>query len=478
MEDPDSAKPGQSRITVHSLHHVPPCAPVLANHAAYAGDRGYSLAAHELGPCVQLGPMRLLRKYALIRRILDRSAPGDIHVFAEDCLVFSQSVEVERFLGPAEFWLCEDGHFRGRGNGSLILARAGAEAVGRIDAILAACHGPGPVQAAPLLDQNRELIGCHSVGHDELTDGLYPNLLFPSFGYALPGIRAWSVTFNPHVLPHTQDAWSNEKAIEHLTASLIGRKPPFDFPPMKPDSSLAQLTLDGRLSRAGLVLLIEAGQEDVAAMVEDNLRTYALNKGYGLRVVQGRDEGRRLPALLRAAGEALGHHEFVMAVTADVLVHDFGYALPGLFGEASLVLARSAGSGEIDDGFVGLKRSPAATRLLAAVGEGTDDGPWQELLAAMRREHQVRIADLEDFAAHPALRSPVTAILRYHALAPNVRQLAMASDFECLPAQLLPPLPPPPLRTSLSFLRGKRLNRIVMTLIVAAILLTIVKEWA
>ena len=68
------------------------------------------------------------------------------------------------------------------------------------------------------------------------------------------------------------------------------------------------------------------------------------------------------------------------------------------------------------------------------------------------------------WASHSAWADPGSFLVRYQYLPGNVRDLVMRQDADIIPEQLVEPPKPPPIRTSLSFLRHSKFNKVVMAI--------------
>ena len=472
------SRPDHPRITVHSLVSGYGGDDAVANHRAYADHLGYQHLAHDVPTHGRTGRTWLLAKYSKILSLLRDADEREILVFVEDCIAFSRPLTLPDILGEAPFWLCQDGHRRDRANGGLIILRGGDLAGALIEDILGRCQALDINDNAVTRWNYSELVGFHSHEHDAPVEGCYPNLLFPSFGHALPEVAAFAVVFNPQVLPHTQDHRSNLVVIRHLTGCLRERREPFTFAALAPPDNSGQWPLEGRYSRVGLVLVVLPGQEGIALLAEANWRLYALHHGYALSVVRALapDGAHPLATLLRCAGEQMFSHQFVLCGTTDVLIHDLKRPVPSLFGPSSLLLARAPVGSGCDGGLVGLRKDDVGMALMAAAkldvsglgtredGGAADDGGFAAVLQSEIAQGRARLVDLMTWASHSAWADPGSFLVRYQYLPGNVRDLVMRQDADIIPEQLVEPPKPPPIRTSLSFLRHSKFNKVVMAI--------------
>lgn len=472
--------PGLSPLlSIHSLVMGISGEDAVANHRAYAGRMGYRHLVHQLGLGEETDRTRLLRKYSKMLGLLREVDERQILVFVEDSVAFSQPLAAHDVLGQAPFWLCQDGHWRERGNGGLIILRGGPEGIALVETILERCQALDAASGRFSRWEHNELAGLQTHMHHGLIQGCYPNLLFPSFGHAMPGISAYAVSFNPHVLPHVQDHHANIMVIRHLTRCLREDASAFEFAPLSCDNALDNRALSGRHSRVRLMVIVQPEQEGVAGLVEENLFLYARSQGYALEVRREALGHDRLTAMLHIAGEQISHYEFTLCCTADILIHDLRQPIPPLFAGASLLLARAPWGGGPDSGLVGVRNDEAGKALIAAArgDRMAENASISELLDRAIDRGDARLADLISLAPHGAFRDPGNFLIRYHALPENLRELVMREDAAMLPDQLLPPAKAPPVRTSLSSLRHPRLNRIIMAIVATAALIAAVQQF-
>lgn len=465
-------------VTVHSLVMGMAQDIAVANHRAYADMLGYRHRVLHVAIGSETDRTRLLRKYSAILAVLRNSQDREILVFVEDCVAFAEPLGADRVLRSLDAWMCEDGHHRGRANGGLIILRSGASAIIRIEAILARCQQSSADNWTFSRWNQCELEGEQTIGHHDLVDDLYPNLLFSAFGYAMPAVRAWTVSFNPHVLPHAQDSHSNAAVIEHLTACLADGGRPFVLDDAPSWQKEAELPLEGRLSRVGIVLVVLPGQERLAQIVEQNLRLYAKWHGYALYrfdAVSSPLEGE-ITTLLQYAAQAPTLHEQLLCLTAEALIHALKVPLPALLGPASVLLARSPWGQGADLGMIALRRDPNGLELLRIACEEGREGLEQRLAVELATDN-IRLADLATLAPHTAFRDPASFIVRYHGLPDNVKELMMRKDASLLTTQLDPPPTPPAIRTSMSWLRHERTRTWILSIVAIASLISIVGQW-
>lgn len=467
------------QVTLHTLCLGRDGDETAANHRAYAVRAGYRHYFHHCAGGGEGDRSRLLRKYSGMLRLLHAADKDEILAFVEDSVAFSTPLSIADILGPAAYWLCQDGHWRDRGNGGLIIVRNGPEGRSVVEGLLERCQAIAPDRSSFTRWEHHELVGLQTHEHDALIAGCYPNLLFPSFGHALPGVRAFAVALNPHVLPHAQDHHANMAAIRHLTECLEQGKQPFTFDPKSVETSWLAI-LKGRSSPVGIFLNVEPDQQDVAALVESNLCRYARKHGYALSVRREPvpHTGNRLASMLRHLGEGSMQHAFALCLTADVLIHDLDRPIQTLFGDASLLLARSAWGSGPDDGIIGLRTDDTGKALVvAAMKECLDAGAgFKALLQQTMNSEAGRYEEVQSWAPHTAFRDRANYLIRYRGLPANVRQLLMREDAASLLLKLAVPREPAPNRTALSFFRHPRLNRIVSAAIAIAILFTVIQQ--
>lgn len=475
-----ASSPPRMLLAVHSLVMGMAGEVALANHRAYAKALGYRHHTHHVAVGNETDRTKLLRKYSTILAILRETDERQVLLFVEDCVAFAEPLAAERVLCDQTIWLCEDGHQRHHGNGGLIIARGGQASIDWFEAILARCQMTSPGNWGLSRWGHRELVGQQTIAHDALLDGLYPNLLFPSFGHAMPQVKAWAVSFNPHVLPHAQDPLSNASVIAHLTQCLCAVEQPFALSePVHEAEDLEEtgLPLEGRLSRVGVVLVVRPGQDRFASIVEQNLRLYAQQQDYAFyRFDEAPGEGEvPLASLLRCADRAFGLHEQILCLFADALVHDVKKPLPGLIGQASILLARAPWGEGADTGMIALRKDANGQALLRVAREEGSSGLIGWLSDALAGP-AVRLADLATIAPHTAFRDKSSFLVRYDGLAGNVRELVMREDAAALQRQGDPAPPEPSTPTSLSWLRHERLNRWIMAVVGGASLLGLLAQ--
>lgn len=476
---------GPPLVTVHSLVMDMAGDVAVANHKAYAERLGFAHRVHRLSCGGETDRTRLLRKYSAILALLRSGDERTVFVFAEDCVAFCEPLDALDMLGAQlpilgsrDVWICEDGHHRGHGNGGLIILRGGKSAIDRIETILARCQISSSDSWTSSRWTHTELKGEHTVPHDRPINGCYPNLLFSAFGHAMPGVRAWAVSFNPHVLAPAQDAYSTLSVIAHLTRCLESGAPPFSAADGEAGSDPENELLEGRLSRVALVLVVLPGQEGLATTVERNMRLYATRHGYALYRFDadpGREQGH-LATLLHHADQVPALHEQLLCLTADTLIHGLSEPFPGLMGQASVMMMRSPWGQGADIGMIALRKDVLGLDLLRIAGEEGSTG-LEHRLARELAAGRIRLADLAALAPHTAFRHPASFLVRYAGLPDNVRGLLMREDAASIATRLEEPPPPPRTRTSLSWLRNARLNKWIMALVGISALVATIRQW-
>ena len=294
----------------------------------------------------------------------------------------------------------------------------------------------------------------------------------------MPEVRAWSISFNPTVLPYAQDLYSNTTVIEHVTKCLVEARQPFSLTSVESQDPAVMLSLEGRLSRVGIVLVVMPGQEAVAEIVDQNLRAYARWHGYALYRYD-HDEQADSPTLnilLNYAMKVSLLHEQLFCVTADVLIHRIRISLPEVLGNADVLMARSPIEGGIDLTMILLRKTPGLLEWLR-IAISQEDGLIGRRLASKLSEGKFNLADFATLAPHSAFRDPSSFLVRYNGLPDNIRRLVMQADAAHVVSQLKEPPIAPQRPTSLSWLRSDRFRKGVISIVALSLLVSILARW-
>lgn len=446
-----------------------------ANHRAYAERMGYIYRSHTVAASGVCAHVALLLKYSRILQVLRASDERQILVFADDAAVFCASLDVAALLGAGQRWICQDGDKPDRGNGSLMIFRGGGEACRWCKTVLARCQVAEAQSHLMSRWANVELTGEQTCRHDLLLDGRFANLLFPSYGHAMPGARTWAVSFNPTVLPAFQCYEGNRAAMRHISARFEENREPFDFEERPAVTDFRHEFLEGRWSRVAVVLLILPEHESYAALAQDNFELYARRHGYALAIHrwQGPAPANLLAELARLGADQFMGREFVLSCTADCLISGLTKPLPEIFHSQSGVLMRNPYGPWPETVAIGLCNDDAGQAVSRAAREDTNLAQFHACLSDLAGKARLCFSDLSRMAPHPAYRTAQSFLVSYRSLPPNMRPLLMVEDAREAQRKLIPPPSPP---ASTSFLRSVGLTRLIFGLVLFAFFLEAVRQ--
>jgi hypothetical protein len=465
-------------ISLHTIILSMEYSAAVENHGAMAKMAFYRHEVHEPAHPNEPDWFKILSKYNLMWSLLMEARDGDILIFAEDCLAFIATANLALLADSEDVWVCQDGHNRDRGNGSLIILKRGAAAFAWVSAVVDNLKEAAANVARFSRWDRSELVGHYTANHDTMINGMFPNLLFPSYGYAFPNFLATATTFNPLVLPEHQDARTNELVVRHLTQCLTKIALPFNFPQVEalPDTDL----LAGRRSRVALIILITSSDAAIYAPTINNAQQYCNANGYALfikHVDRLRDDGAN--DMLLHIMEQAKLYEYVLCLREDTLFNRLSFKIPPLFQEVSLVFGQSSLTSPNEIGCLGVRLDGRGRELLDAIQNlqvsrpQDSPAPVDELLALPGVAEAGHVLDMSIFAPFPSVRNSRTGMVRYVDLPQNVRRLAMIEDHVLAEPAIRERKP---LKTSLSIFRHKSLNIIITVIMALVAITTVVKS--